>query len=902
MRKAVLVAAAVVVAVLAVVLLLTRGGDTEAAGTESPQAAAAQRAQDARAAIQPQPERPADVTVQGSAEEGSTPRLSEPPRAGDGLLEVEVVTDAAQGGKPIAGAAVRLYWRGPIDPREGAPAWRLASDGRTDAEGRVALPSRPGAYLVSAKADGYAPVRRDVVRPFGEARTPVRLSLSAGHTLLGTTVVKGSNEPLAMVELSLTQHGRPLEGMMWGPPAAPPEERVWGSSDARGTFRLEGLAPGTYKLEASAPGHARTVLPAVRIPATAPLTVSLDHSGFLEGFVVDAEGRPAAGAQVRVGGRTPQVVTASEAGGFSVEVEAGPHPVQAQRGEEAGALESPVVVPAGKTVRDVRVQLGKGALLEGVVRARTGGQPVAGASVEVTPFQSRGEVARTLTDEAGGFRVTGLSPGSYDVTVSAAGFTRTTRRGLTVSQGERFPVEVLLVGTGAVAGTVRDAEGQPVVGALVRGGNRWGGMLGSTPAEGRTDGSGAFRLEGLEAGRVFITARREEDSLGGGQQVEVREGEVAQADITLAATGTVEGVVRAERGSLPAEGLVVSAFPHRMNRIGPADTARAEVDLQRGTFRMVLPVGTYGLNMVPLQMRGPRVSFNRGTSVTVEAGRTHPVELVYTAEDEGTSVVHARALEPDGTPSPGALVILRNDGGENRFSMAMSADEEGSVTFTVATPASGAGTFVVLARNGGRSGTATDVKPGAQVAVRMQPGASLHGRVVRADGAAVQGFQVHASSPEERMLAPTLREFAGSTFSLSDVPVGRVMLVVRTPDGMRGEKELTLSSGQRQEVEVVLRGSAKLAGRLVDAAGAPLADGFVMLQGGEAMRMGDETGPDGRFLLEDLPPGEHQVRLMRGRATATRTVQLAEGQTTDLGDVALTEAPPAPQKTAREAP
>ncbi len=111
-------------------------------------------------------------------------------------------------------------------------------------------PRGPAATWWRCTRGAYAPLLRDVVRPYGEARTQLRLSLEAGQSLTGRTVVRGTNEPLPLVELALTAHGRKLEP--WQSAEAPAEERVYASSDERGNFRVEGLAPG--QLPAGGPG------------------------------------------------------------------------------------------------------------------------------------------------------------------------------------------------------------------------------------------------------------------------------------------------------------------------------------------------------------------------------------------------------------------------------------------------------------------------------------------------------------------------------------------------------------------------------------------------------------------------------------------------------------------------
>ena len=271
---------------------------------------------------------------------------------------------------------------------------------------------------------------------------------------------------------------------------APDEERVYATSDERGNFRMEGLAPGVYLLEAHAPGYARVVMSRLRIPTEGPLTLALRLASVIEGFVVDAKGLPAADAEVRVGGSPSQVVTTGAQGGFSVEVEPGAHPLSARRGEESGALDMPVLCVAGGTVRGVRIQLGPGAVLEGRVVEEPSGGPVAGARVDVSLSGGDGSSGVAVSDAEGHFLVRGLAPGGYDAKVTAPGFSPAIRRGLTVTQGERFPVEFKLSGTGAVEGQVRDRNGAPVAAARVSGVNGWSHGTGANPIEARTDADG----------------------------------------------------------------------------------------------------------------------------------------------------------------------------------------------------------------------------------------------------------------------------------------------------------------------------------------------------------------------------------------------------------------------------
>jgi hypothetical protein len=729
---------------------------------------------------------------------------------------------------------------------------------------------------------------RDVVRPYGEARTLLRLSLEPGQTLTGRTVEAGTKEPLPLVELTLTAYGREQEA--WQSAEAPAEERVYAQSDARGDFRVEGLAPGRYLLEAKAVGHVRAVQQRVKVPAAGPLTVELHAAGVIEGFVVDAQGRPAAGAEVHVGGRVPEVVTTGTGGGFSVEVEPGHHIVSARRGSEAGSLDSPVIVSAGKTVRDLRIQLGPSSALEGRVVARSTGAPIEGARVDVSPYGNSGDSGRAVTDETGFFAVEQLAPGSYDLVVSAQGYAEATRRALTVSAGERFTLELQLAGSGAVEGFVRSSAGQPVPGAQVLSSNRWGGTWGSTPMEARADAEGHYRLEGLPAGPLSLTARREGATIGVRHLVEVPEDSTITRDFTLEELGTVEGKVIPAQGALPTEQLIVLAYSREGTAQVPTDFRPVEVE-PTGTFRMTLQPGAYELR-VALSERWP-FGKNETKWVEVKGGAIVPVEVLWQGGSREQDGLQGTVVEPDGTPSPEAFVSLLPEEATQGAQMNVPTDAQGRFSFSLseeeaATP----GRFKLIARNGGRLGELRGVKPGERsLVVRLQPAVSLRGRVVRASGGEpVKGFTLSVESRDLRsfLVDHNILEFPGDRFELREVPPEPVRLTARTQDGLGGTVVVTPGSGAASELEIALKGTATVRGRVVDAATLrPLPGAILWVMEDRPVDPENATGPDGRFTLEGVGVGARMLIVLSGDEFKHVPVTLGEGEVKDVGEILL---------------
>ncbi|WP_158621407.1 carboxypeptidase regulatory-like domain-containing protein [Corallococcus aberystwythensis] len=759
----------------------------------------------------------------------------------------------------------------------------------TDPKGHVQLASGPGRYLVAVRAPGLAPLLREVVRPRGEPRTAMRISLAPSQSLTGRTVVRGTSEPLPLVEIVLTAHARELE--VWQRASAPDDERVFATSDERGNFRIDGLAPGTYLLEATAPGYARVVMNRLRIPTDGPLTLALRLASVIEGFVVDAKGLPAADAEVRVGGNPSQVVTTGAQGGFSVEVEPGVHPVSARRGEEAGALDLPVLCVAGSTVRNVRIQLGLGAVLEGRVVEQPSGGPVAGARVDVSHSGGDTDPGVAVSDAEGHFLVRGLAPGSYDAKVTAPGFSPAVRRNLTVTQGERFPVELKLSRTGAVEGQVRDRNGAPVAAARVSGFNGWSDGADAKPLDARTDADGRYRFEGIATGRLALFARHEGSTVGSRQTVTVEANSTARADFTLDGTGTVEGVVRAARGSLPDVALEVTALADDPSQGVAPEVGQARVDAE-GAFRLVLPSGGY---TVLLTAHG-RLTQGQRERVRVETGRTARVDFTW-EEKRDEHEYRGVVLEPDGSPSPHAVIALTAAERQGIPLMMAPADEEGRFAIPVSPAALPANRRVMLdARNGGRSSEAVPVTTDREVVVRLRPSAFLRGRVVRT-GEPVRGFTL--SLQLQKGFLPEGGghwELSGERFELRDVPPEPVKLTARTADGAVGEVLASPSTGAVLEVDIPLTAPATVRGRVVNAATKePLPDAFVVIEGEPPA---PEQGPDaeGRFSLSGVRPGERVLIILGGSSKGhlRRMLKLKDGQVLDLGDVAL-EVTPSPQ-------
>ncbi|QSQ28554.1 carboxypeptidase regulatory-like domain-containing protein [Pyxidicoccus parkwayensis] len=802
-----------------------------------------------------------------------TPALEKAATPEDGAFVLRVV----DGSGPVAGAQVRAWLRLAADG-SGTTPWRRAGEGTTSADGTLRLPAGPGDYLLSASAPGHGPARHEATRPLGEAETAVELSLPAGVSLEGRTVAEGRDEPVPLAEVTL----RPYPGVarLGAEPVDVPEESHAVTSDARGHFAFSGLAPGRYELTAEAAGFSRRTLRLLQVPQPGELVVGLWGAGTLEGFVRDAKGQPVAGAEVSAsGGLAPVSTTTGESGGFALEVQAGDWVVSARRGESAGRAPGIYSVAAGETLRGVTVTLGGASGMEGTVSS-TDGAPVRGAVLVATPSGGTGVMGRATSDESGAWRLD-TPPGEYDVAVRAPGMTGLEREGVVVTPGRYTPLDVRLEpATAVVEGSVVDDGGRPVARATVRA--RPQATDGMTRAT-LTGADGTYRLEGLEAGPTFLQAQREGAAQGAQQREVLKPATTTRVDFTLPESGSVSGqVTRASGAPLTAPALV-----YALPRNGTASMGHVETDAQ-GRYELELGAGVYQL--VALPPSAP-IYFHaeEDPAVTVPAGAAVRQDLTL---KEDTGALSGTVLEPSGAPSPLA-VVAAIQGGDFAMTLRVRADEVGHFALPQRPP--NASPLELVAFNGGRMGRLQGAREGhGDVTVRLQPSATLRGRVVAASGAPPDGFtlELRDVNGEELPWAqawPTTRRFPGDTFSLPDAPGQPVKVTVRTEDGRTGEAQVTLTPGGSAEVEVPLTGGASsISGRAVWSRGGAAAGVAVFLDRPVSSTPDARTGPEGRFRLDDVRPGSHTVRLWppEGRVE-TRTVRVAAAQASDLGDVTV---------------
>ncbi|HEX4454450.1 MAG TPA: carboxypeptidase-like regulatory domain-containing protein [Kofleriaceae bacterium] len=340
--------------------------------------------------------------------------------ANDVISDVDVVLGAGtyvagrvtdQSGAPVAGAEVSAQ------PEVGAPVENF-----TDSDGQYRIGPLSGKLVLRVSAYGH-----------GEARLALELALADGTTAAEhreDVVLEVADATLLGTLVDST--GIPVGGAHLEIVAGPSEGRG-ATSSSDGVFAIEMLPRGHVRVRVDHPAYPTQELDAAASTTGERARLVVALGGAIEGVLLDARtGDPLASTSLSAsgpGGATTETSTASTGRWKLGPVLVGHWRLTiAQPGYMALARDFDVPAatsPGGTSIRDVRIELTRGALIGGTVRDGRG-QRVAGAHVVIR--STAGEVAGDA-DAQGEFRIHDAPTGDVDVIATkgdAAGTTRAT--------------------------------------------------------------------------------------------------------------------------------------------------------------------------------------------------------------------------------------------------------------------------------------------------------------------------------------------------------------------------------------------------------------------------------------------------------------------------------------------
>ena len=745
-------------------------------------------------------------------------------------------------------------------------------------------------------ADGYSTAKARVTGDRFQGSKEVSIGLVPAAPVAGW-VVDAFDHPVSGANVYVEPRSRgQFETAIWGLSGR-------ATSGPDGSFWIaDAIYGGSYRLTVEAPAFAAVQrdLPALERSAPAnPVRVVLTRGRQPWGTVVNPEGTPVAGAQVRLlwppddpvagqadGNRdAAEPVHSNDRGEFEFPLVApGPYGLGISHPEHLDLTGKVAGVPHGEGYSDLGVfTLTPGAEVHGMV-VDSSRRPVPGAEVQTS---QRGQaLARqertTTTDQDGRFRLSGLLPVLADLTAVADGYIGSVVESVRPATGEPIVIEL---GEGAsLAGRVLGTDGTAAADVEVR-------LTLSTDEQfrtgasllwrdffkrGRTDADGRFRFNDLTPARWTAEANNEESGATE-DGIELTAGALREIELRLQPLDRLTVHVTNHLGEPVANARVVASPQGRGEQRAQGHTdSGGHVDLWispgPATARVEHPNLLSRSRDIELEPGDNKlhIQLDPGWEIsgTVRSASGIPIQ--------GTVVEAGKPLpRSSGTDASRALTLSLH-GLQRRLkppSRSVSA-ADGSFRLTRLDR----GRYLLIARLPGyteRESTEEIEINGQSVAgveIVLVPEASIFGTVTGLPSSEI---------PTAEILAWSDTSFRGATpdseggFELRALAPGTWRLIASAGDRRSVAQSLTLEPGAvGASVELRFEPGFRLSGQVL-IAGEPASGGFVTAllkkRLGRKNRLRIRTDHQGRFDVEGLPPGTYELEF--GHREATRQEQ-----------------------------
>ncbi len=739
----------------------------------------------------------------------------------------------------------------------------------TGADGRFDLLHLPaGRYDLTARGHGWAPltVRTLDIPAEGRATDLGTLVLAPGVVLEGS-VVDSKEKPVEgaaihVMEAVDSSFPFPMPGEGEEPAAL---------SGADGFFRIEDLRSGsTVNLSAVRTGYATGETKGVEVPAERPVRIALQEVGTLSGQVVDPDGKPIAGATVRVDFRSqarflrfsgPPLESRSDPEGlFRIkDVTPGPVDLVAQAsGWQAGTVAG-LELRSGEDKRGIEITLSPAAVLAGRVLGPSG-RAVPDAQVRLAPEDRQSGFHMASTDDEGRYELDSLPPGlrTLEATHPDHG---TARRQVELRAGDNS-FDISLEGGNEVTGRVVDGAGTPVAGAQV-----WLVASGGLPASMMSQSDGSFRFAAVADGSYRAGVDKEGFARSERVPVTVAGSSVSGLELRLtrggAIVGRITGVEAAELSRVQivawGRGLPIGGG------VGPDGSYRID-SLQAGEWRVrgeLSGTALYAEGVVQLESGASEARLD------LEMERGHEL---------------SGRVRRGGAPVSGETLLLEGPG--QRRSLG-ETDADGRFRF----PGLAAGSYRVRleGRSGGsRHEETVDLQSDQDITIDL-PAAEVTGRVVNAeDGSPLAEVSVQLLAAGSDSPQGQARSDSRGLFVLRDVAAGSWRLRAQADGYAPAEAAVRVDdAGRSDEVELQLRATEGVSLQVATAWGPPPRTLFYVVLDGAGRKVGDGTAAvvdDGRARLTRVPAGGWQLLLSSESTAVTEIAVTAPG---DAGRVTL---------------
>jgi protocatechuate 3,4-dioxygenase beta subunit len=425
-------------------------------------------------------------------------------------------------------------------------------------------------------------------------------------------------------------------------------------TDSSGNFTLEGVAPGHYTFTASKDGYADAISRDVDVSSGASIRLALKTGGVVFGHItgVPAEDLSRVTVNIRSTSGGGSEATVDPSGNFRLE------------GAPTGTLRVSAEMMRGFTDRrttEVRiVELAPGGSVQAdlefntqtVIRGRVtrNGAAVGSAGVMFMPMpgSTTATTARTTTDDAGNYTVSGLGDARYNVTVVESRL-NPYNTSYEVHGSSNFDIDIKAA---SLRGRVIDsATNDPIADAVVQLRKKADmsdmAMFASRTAT--TDANGVFVMEAISAGTYVASAEKQG---WGSSKNDVVVGDSAPQDVELRLAkndGVLLKVVDGRDGrTLAAQAVALDAsgqIAYDSPMFG-GGTEPLRLSLAPGQYRVIVAAQGYAAQSVTVTSPSqPTIALTPGGTVVVHSSATSSLRARLV---NSSGIVYARPYNRDG--------------------------------------------------------------------------------------------------------------------------------------------------------------------------------------------------------------------------------------------------------------
>jgi len=531
----------------------------------------------------------------------------------------------------------------------------------------------PGIFEINAEKDDMRSM------PYGsidlvaaKEKTDVALRLFNGYIISGHVYEEGGTKIIAGVLVSVRSGFQ--------------DEGITASSDEDGAYTISGIYSRTVFMFGEMEGYFHVGDRGPNSPLTKELPADqaevknvdlfMSRGVKVSGRVVTAlDESPVQGAQVRfitesrTFRRGPQPITTDAEGAFSGYVQNHTRlTVQAFHKDYAEGSTNPISV-SDKPVENVLIKLGNGGTVRGIV-VTPDDQPVAGARVQGNAPVASASLRRrssgrkeAFTDSNGKFVMDKVPAGEFNVSATSENYSPSASKMVRVVEGqETEEVRLVLSASHFIEGTVKNENGDPVVGARVFAMEKGGG---GRRYDTYSEPEGRFRISNIPKGKFGLNATK---GNAASQSVEVPQ-DTSSVELILKEReyATLSGMVKDATTGEPVGRFTLRA---ELGRISYGEFSNSEgrfyiENLTRGrAYRFYIEAPGYVTTLsppvnIPAEGDPQEVVFEIGQGGSIfgrilKAGNKTPVE--------GAKITWGRVSQWRPTASPNQITFTGKDG------------------------------------------------------------------------------------------------------------------------------------------------------------------------------------------------------------------------------------------------